>query len=336
MKHLRKLLAACFLLGSVFASGHSWAADANQPAMGEQSAKEVATAALAKDALCTKCHDETEAAPILSLYQTKHGVRGDARTPTCQSCHGDSANHLKGAAAGEKTRPAPDHVFKKGVYQASEDKERATQCLACHKGGMRNNWDGAAHQNNGVACNDCHVVHRPKDNVLDKKTQTQVCFACHKEQRADSKKISHHPIQEGKVVCSDCHNPHGSTGPKLMKKNTVTETCYQCHAEKRGPFLFEHQPVVEDCANCHNAHGSNVTPLLKSRAPFLCQECHDGTHASATIAGPNAAGFQGGLAATNANSVTQYPSKNLVGRACMNCHSQIHGSNSPAGGYFQR
>ena len=65
----------------------------------------------------------------------------------------------------------------------------------------------------------------------------------------------------------------GSTGPKMLKKNTVTETCYQCHAEKRGPFLFEHQPVTEDCANCHTPHGSNITPLLKSRAPFLCQEC---------------------------------------------------------------
>jgi DmsE family decaheme c-type cytochrome len=138
------------------------------------------------------------------------------------------------------------------------------------------------------------------------------------------------------VGCSDCHNPHGSTGPKLLKKNTVTETCYQCHAEKRGPFLFEHQPVPEDCANCHTPHGSNIAPLLKSRAPFLCQECHDGTHASGTPAGPNTAGRQGGLSTVGPSGATIYPSKNLVGNACMNCHRQVHGSNSPAGGYFQR
>ena len=132
------------------------------------------------------------------------------------------------------------------------------------------------------------------------------------------------------MVCSDCHNPHGSTGPKLVKKNSVNETCYQCHAEKRGPFLFEHRPAVEDCTNCHTPHGSNVAPLLKTRPPMMCQQCHDGTHASASPAGPNVAGRQGGLTAAAG------PSKNLVGRACMNCHSQIHGSNSPAGGYFQR
>ena len=123
-----------------------------------------------------------------------------------------------------------------------------------------------------------------------------------------------------------------------LKKNTINETCYQCHAEKRGPFLFEHQPVTEDCANCHNPHGSNITPLLKSRAPFLCQECHDGTHASATAVGPNAAGFQGGLSRNNTATppVALYPSRNVVGRACMTCHSVVHGSNSPAGGYLQR
>lgn len=329
MKHFKTLLTTC--LGVVLYVSASLAlADVNSlPDIGDKSPQAIATEALQKDAMCTKCHDESETAPILTLYQTKHGVRGDARTPTCQSCHGASENHLKGDQDG-KGRPAPDHVFKKGVYERSDHKERAEQCLACHKGGKRNNWDGAQHDANGVACNDCHMVHRPKDKLLDKKLQGEVCFACHKEQRADSKKISHHPIGEGKVGCSDCHNPHGSTGPKLLKKNTVTETCYQCHAEKRGPFLFEHQPVVEDCASCHSPHGSNIAPLLKSRAPFLCSECHDGPHQSRTPAGLNAAGQQASGAMATA------PSANVIGSSCLNCHRQIHGSNSPAGGYFQR
>jgi DmsE family decaheme c-type cytochrome len=165
--------------------------------------------------------------------------------------------------------------------------------------------------------------------VRDKKTQPEVCFTCHKEQRGDSHKISHHPIGEGKVVCSDCHNPHGSAGPKLLKKNTVTETCYTCHAEKRGPLLWEHQPVAEDCTNCHTPHGSNIAPLLKSRPPFLCDECHDGPHASVTPVGRNAAGTQGGL-------TTTLPSESYTGRACMNCHSMVHGSNSPAGAFLHR
>ena len=325
MKIVRKLLAACVFIAM---GTPIWAATDNLPDLGNGAARAAqAQASLKKDALCTKCHDESETAPVLSLYQTKHGNRGDARAPNCQSCHGESEKHLKGDPA-VKGRPAPDFIFKKGAYALSDDKDRSAQCLTCHKGNARNNWEGAQHQNNGLACNDCHKVHAPADKVLAKATQTEVCFTCHKEQRADSHKISTHPIAAGKVVCSDCHNPHGSTGPKLLKKASVSETCYTCHAEKRGPFLFEHQPVAESCANCHTPHGSNITPLLKSRAPFLCQECHDGTHASATPAGPNTAGRQAGL--------TVAPNRNLVGRACMNCHSLVHGSNSPAGGYFQR
>lgn len=338
MKMSRQLILGLTLFVGVFLASSTCLAQSNLPNLGGDRAQanaDQAKAGLKRDALCTRCHDESETAPVLSLYQTKHGVRGDARAPSCQSCHGESEKHLKGDPS-VKGRPAPDVVFKKGTYAASEDSDRAGQCLSCHKGGKRNHWDGAQHQANGVACNDCHKVHQPTDRVLSKKTQPEVCFTCHKEQRADAKKVSHHPIEEGKVVCSDCHNPHGSTGPKLLKANTVLETCYSCHAEKRGPFLFEHQPVTEDCAICHTPHGSNLNSLLKTRPPFMCQECHDGTHASATPAGPNAAGFQGGLSKTGAAGTNQFPSKNLVGRGCMNCHSQIHGSNSPAGGYFQR
>ena len=289
------------------------------PAMAQQAAK-----ARTADEVCTACHNEDWKTPVLSIYQTRHGVKGDARTPGCQTCHGESVGHL---TKGPGT--APDVVFKKGPFEVSDDKTRADQCLTCHRGKARTNWDGSAHQNNQVACNNCHVVHAPADKVLAKKTQTEVCFTCHSAQRAESKKISAHPIEVGKVVCSDCHNPHGSSGPSMVKKNTIVETCYTCHAEKRGPFLFEHQSVTENCANCHLPHGSNISPMLKSRPPFLCQECHDGSHASGTPAGPNAAGAQAGL-------VTTLPSVIITGRGCINCHSVIHGSNSPTGGYFQR
>ena len=338
MKAIRKFVTACLMMAGLFFAASAVMAQDKLPEMGGDSAAQraaIAQAALKKDAVCTRCHDESEPKPILSLYQTKHGVRGDPRTPTCQSCHGESETHLKGNLDG-KGRPSPDVIFKKGVYPASDESVRAGQCLSCHKGTARANWDGSQHQNAGVACNDCHRNHGTTDPLRDKKTQAEVCFTCHKEQRADSHKISAHPLSTGKVACSDCHNPHGSAGPKLLKKNTVVETCTQCHAEKRGPFLFEHQPVAEDCTNCHTPHGSNITPLLKSRPPFLCQECHDGPHASGTPAGPNAAGWQGGLALTKPTGAANPPSNNLVGRACMNCHTQVHGSNSPAGGYLQR
>ncbi len=272
------------------------------------------------DAVCTRCHDESESKPILAIYQTKHGVRGDSRTPGCQSCHGASENHLR-----DKALPV-DVVF---GDRKSETRAQDDACLKCHKGGKRTRWDGGQHQANDVACTSCHVVHAPTDKVTYKKTQAEVCFTCHQEQRADVQKVSAHPIDAGKMVCSDCHNTHGSAGPKLLKMNTVMETCFTCHAEKRGPFLWEHQPVTEDCTNCHTPHGSNITPLLKSRAPFLCDECHDGPHDSPNAYGPGAAvGRQG--------SGGGYGDRSAAGRACMNCHSMIHGSNSPSGAFLHR
>ena len=332
MRFLRTMLVL-----SAFIGGFLWVSASPAAEMAQQQDAGVAATALKKDAVCTRCHDAEEAKPILAIYQTKHGVKGDPRTPSCQSCHGESEKHLKGDPS-QKGRAAPDVLFgtKKGAssgFESSETRVQNAACLACHdKDSTRTRWDGGAHQVSDVACVSCHEMHTAHDNVRDRRTQPEVCYTCHKEQRADSYKISHHPIDEGKVACTDCHNPHGSAGPKLMKKNTVNATCFTCHAEKRGPFLWEHQPVNENCTNCHTPHGSNISPLLKSRAPFLCEECHDGPHASQTPAGPGAAVGQPGAN----GGTTGLGNMEFAGSACMNCHSMVHGSNSPSGAFLHR
>lgn len=273
----------------------------------------------------------------MEIYQTKHGVRGDSRTPTCQSCHGKSEKHLYGDK-NVKGRASPDIVFKKGAFPASASEDQNASCMACHAnaGGLRNHWTGSQHESRGIVCANCHTIHAKADPVLTKATQPDVCFACHKTQRAQIHRISTHPILAGKIACSDCHNPHGSIGPTLLVKGTVNETCYTCHAEKRGPFLWEHSPVVDDCTNCHTPHGSNITPLLKARMPWLCQECHSGDHAKNIYSGANLLGGN----VTTINGMNQPGSLSSAaqvnGRSCTNCHVLIHGSNHPAGAKFQR
>ena len=192
-------------------------------------------------------------------------------------------------------------------------------------------WTGSQHESQDVTCTSCHQVHTPHDTVRDRMTQTETCFSCHKEQRAQSNRASHHPILEGKVACSSCHNPHGSSGPKLLHKATVNETCYSCHAEKRGPFLWEHPPASDNCSNCHTSHGSNHASLLKSRSSFLCTSCHiAGGHSTTGIRSGNDLG-SGVVAGAGANATPQ-----MIGKACLNCHTQVHGSNHPAGPRFAR
>jgi predicted CXXCH cytochrome family protein len=150
---------------------------------------------------------------------------------------------------------------------------------------------------------------------LPRQTQTEVCFTCHKEQRSQVNRPVHHPIIEGKMSCSSCHNVHGDN-PKQLVRATTNETCFTCHMEKRGPFVHNHPPVQEDCAICHQPHGTTIVALLKSRPPFLCQECHN--HQSH----PSQAGQ---LPIGRTTSTSQLGS---VARGCLNCHINIHGSNS--------
>lgn len=307
------------ILLSLFLVGGAGAAEAPK----QKSAKDMV---LIGDAVCTKCHDEDEDYPVLAIGKTRHGVIADARNPKCTSCHGESAEHA--SKGSDKDRPKPDITYRdmhfgvpkedrvKGElgYALTPVADRNEACLSCHKGGKRMHWQGSTHDSRNVACTSCHQIHTDHDRVRDKRDQTELCFTCHKQQRVQINRPSHHPVKEGKMGCSDCHNVHGSIYPKQLVRDNVNDTCYQCHMEKRGPFVRTHQPVQEDCSICHNPHGSTNANLLKSRAPWVCQQCHE----------PNGhRGRTGNLMGTSTGA-------NTMARGCLNCHTNIHGTNNPA------
>ena len=193
-------------------------------------------------------------------------------------------------------------------------------------------WTGSVHMRNQLACSDCHnpMEKNSASGLLAKTTINDTCESCHQQQRNEFNKRSHMPLHEGKMTCVDCHNPHGSATKPLLKAESTNVVCYTCHAEKRGPFLWEHAPVRENCANCHAVHGSNHDKLLVAERPFLCQQCHNlsaGHSSQLYRADQTAAAGQLPGGATNPR---------VPGRACQNCHTQIHGSNHPAGARFQR
>lgn len=269
------------------------------------------------DAKCTGCHDETEAYPVLAIGKTKHGTVADQRTPTCTSCHGASEAHIR-----QSSKVKPDRSLGKKASEPADVQNQA--CLSCHQGGKLIQWAGSAHATRDATCGSCHQVHAARDKVRDKVAQSAVCFTCHQDKRAEINRPSRHPIPEGKVACSDCHNPHGSAGRAEMVRMNINDTCYSCHMEKRGPFVRNHQPVQEDCTICHNPHGTTAPSLLKTRAPFLCQSCHEPAEH------PAAPGeFPGG-------PITIASSANLLARGCVNCHTNIHGTNNPLDAPGQR
>ena len=260
--------------------------------------------------VCTTCH----ASQAELFSHTVMGRIGKTQKGKfdCENCHGPGSAHVK---AGGGRGVGGIISFRPNDLSRTAEENNAI-CLTCHERGDRTNWPGSTHDTRGLMCTNCHTVMKQVSRKFQLKTafEPDTCFQCHKDRRAQMFRSSHMPLREGKMVCSNCHNPHGSFTEALLKKDSINDTCYTCHAEKRGPFLFEHLPVRENCDNCHDPHGSVNEFSLKLSRPRLCFECHQAGH------GQNAGINQG----------------TTMGRSCQNCHTYVHGSNSPAGGALQR
>jgi DmsE family decaheme c-type cytochrome len=270
---------------------------------------------LVGDDTCTACH-ESEGK---GLHLTLHGKAQNTRTPaaktnqSCETCHGPGQAHVD---TGDKTK------IKRFTAMSARD-VNAT-CLSCHTKSSHANFEGGMHAARNLSCATCHSVHDPKSERAQLKTVTAVetCQTCHKQEAMKVKKSGHMPVREGKMDCTTCHTPHGSNNVRMLKiGNTLNETCTSCHAEKRGPFLWDHAAGRENCASCHDPHGSNNDRMLVAKEPMLCQRCHVASRHPATI-------YDGTQIAAASNRA--------IGRSCVNCHSQIHGSNHPAGDKFHR
>ncbi len=266
----------------------------------------LAPAAVAAGEDCNQCHEEV-------ATQFQNSFHGRAWTGTgsasgCQSCHGSAERH--------QNDPSRETIITFGKNSLQSAEEQSQLCIGCHDTSANLAfWEMGAHQSNDVRCTDCHSIHTGKNAVR----QPETCEGCHRSIKTQINKQSHHPIVEGKVKCSDCHNPHGTLAKSMLRAENTNQLCYTCHADKRGPFIWEHTPVEEDCSICHAPHGSRYDKLLTQRVPNLCHDCHadrrhhDGPYDATT-------GFIGG-------SASEYS----VGRSCLNCHSRIHGST-----YFQK
>jgi DmsE family decaheme c-type cytochrome len=272
---------------------------------------------------CLACH-ENEA--VLPLFKGPHANPTDPNGPfghgqlQCEACHGPTGDHAGRVRRGQE-RTAPGIIF--GANSTTPIDVQNEQCLGCHSGDTGFGWHGNDHDLNEVGCAGCHSSHVAKDPVLVTATQPEVCFDCHQQQRTQSLKPYAHPIRQGKMDCSGCHSPHGATSELQFAQQTLNDTCFDCHAEKRGPYLWEHAPVAEDCSNCHDPHGSNHPGMLSMRGPMLCQSCHSQSgHPSLPADGD---GLPGAM-----------PSQFMLGQNCLNCHTQVHGSNHPSGSRLMR
>ena len=261
---------------------------------------------------CIVCHEGLGT----GIDKSKHGFKANARTPMaqqgCESCHGPGAAH---AADPEKVKPLQ--------FAKLATAEANAACTTCHNRAKHALWDGSQHDQRNVD------VHRPATACTAAKSPTRssrrrtrpaLCGTCHRTDRQQAAPLQPHAGARGQddsarraTTCT------ASTNVKLLKVGTtIDESCTSCHAEKRGPYLWEHAPVVESCVTCHDPHGSNNDRMLVAKPPFLCQRCHVTSRHPPTV-------YDGFLLNNSQNA------NKIYGEACVNCHQQMHGSNHPVG-----
>ena len=246
---------------------------------------------------CQKCHAKTKA------------------NLGCEACHGPGKAHID--AGGDKTKIR--------VLSSMKAADASEICSPCHFRSKHALWSGSQHDQRNVGCTTCHSVHGSSSTPLLKaQSEAALCASCHRSIVNKQLQYTHMPVREGSLTCSSCHNVHGTGNVRLLKAGGSTpEFCVTCHAEKRGPFLWEHVPVTDDCMTCHDAHGSNNERMLRAKLPYLCQRCHVTNRHTPTV--------YDGYLLQNSNAAAK-----MVGRSCVVCHAQIHGSNAPSGKAFVR
>lgn len=273
-------------------------ATAEQQGKPAEQAKKLFARATADDYMgssaCADCHGEKVAAfagsPHAKFMDNPH-LPVDRQG--CEGCHGPGNIHQA------------DENAEVIAFRKMSPEESAAACLRCHGETLsESHWKRTSHARADMSCVSCHQIHPDSDPALEpgvvrkgnaaepakpvfavqklaksmlKADEAQLCGGCHGPQLAEFRLASHHPMPEGRVVCSDCHSAHPSKASKGDRPG-IKGPCVKCHTEKAGPFVFEHDPVMglggDGCAECHRAHGANNPKLLTSASRALCAQCH--------------------------------------------------------------
>jgi DmsE family decaheme c-type cytochrome len=293
-----------------------------------QAAAQAGTSTFTGVETCLRCHSSAGDQISRTVHADTPQWRAAnelAKTGTntiCEGCHGPGKTHAEAELEAERTETKNPEA-KKLIF----DFEAGTttpemvnnRCLTCHASGPAHlNSSNSFHRQNEVSCINCHSPHHAatKEKLLVK-TQPDLCYTCHLQQKSQFNMPFRHRVNEGLIQCTDCHNQHGTGGvwesDHLVRQVRTSSSgdfvCFKCHADKQGPFVFEHAVVkTEGCAACHIPHGGANPHMLKySNVGLLCLSCH--------------------TAAAFGHAPIMDPQMATQQNACPMCHIQIHGSN---------
>ncbi len=211
-------------------------------------------AAAAADKVCLTCHlNEPTHVGRLESSHMKDQV-------ACTSCHKMHANGGHDLVARQA-----------GAINA--------QCVGCHQ----NEWAQFQRPNHhklpegAMSCVDCHNPHGSVGTATMPAMMQSFganepgCFKCHGDKRGPF--TFEHPVMrfEG---CAACHEPHGSSNPRMLTRQEVRFVCLECHANLPSQSATTSRPIMgvvppafhdltsprfQNCTVCHQKiHGSHI------------------------------------------------------------------------------
>ncbi len=258
---------------------------------------------LAEQRICARCHSDE----VKNLTDNPHAHSVNMRAgknDTCAACHGPGTAHV--VSEGD-----PGKILN---FSQMDAMQVDRICLQCH-GGSEEAFTHSEHGKGHLSCTSCHSIHAAGDSKsLLKSPTTTLCFGCHAEVKTQFSAPFHHKVQEGLIECTDCHNPHNSSGNRFQARSVrQTAACTDCHTQMAGSFTYKHAPMqTEGCMACHVSHGgSNSHMLIRASIDAICRQCH--------LPAPNLG------SGAHLNAGAEHPAES---KTCTDCHADIHGSNT--------
>ncbi len=244
--------------------------------------------------LCLSCHTTED------INANKGFVHTPVADGDCTGCHNAHGSVKPGLIVGRMQAVATHGVTIMRPPVLGD--KIADLCYTCHETLETKFREGTMHTPViSGDCNACHSSHGSDHRGFIKDQPAAVCGTCHELNKELSDKHSGYSLADAN--CGDCHNPHSSKKPKLLRENDhppfADKTCDACHSQNpdgtvqlvgdmntmcgtchdlvqtAGAMAVPHAPFVGgQCNDCHMVHSSDFPKLLRDDGNKLCLTCH--------------------------------------------------------------